>query len=782
MFEMIKGPSQISRRSLSSSVYFAAFLILFLLLFRDFFFSSRTFYERDLTLIEIPSRKLCAKLLKEGNFALWTDAHGNGQPFLANPKNAVLYPTTWLYLVLPFFTAFKLHYLIHVVIGWLGLYVLTRSYGLTRPAAFLGSSLFFFSGIYLSSFEFYNHIAALAWMPWVLFALNKNGGAKRRKIILSSFLWALLILAGTPEVILITLLLAFAQSAFNAREWKKRVAVACLSLLVACFITAAQLLPSLEMLLRSDRQEQARIWPLELIQLANIPFPNFLGNDRQPGHDDFWGRHLFDRNYPLYYSLYMGFGAVILACFALRKSPSRKTKILFWAGFLFFLISCGRYSPFFFLYRFAPVIGSIRYPVKFLLGSVFCLSILAAFGYQSIEGRGEKKQNSNFSLILAAAGISVIYWTFKGKILSGLNLLFLIDAESSLSNLARSVETGLFLFCLYALLLYVRVKSKSSERPAVTLILLLALLDPVFHNRYINPTVSETFFNKPEMIEYLGPSKIIYRDDYLPTSFKKKYASNVQRLRILLQTLYPYSGIGYGIRYVLNKDFHAFYPRAYHELMKNIQSLPEEAKLKILDYLGCSYAIGEKRILAHRSGIEWKINGQSLWLEPIATEKPSAYPVFQSFSADTVEERLKIFIDPAFDPEHQAVTEKKLALQGKRPGEIKSALLVKREIQGRAWYSLETTAESLLIIPGRYAVGWRAWVDGKPAPVFEANLFSKGVLVPPGRHDIEIRYLPSSFLWGAALSLTSLATLVTALLMFGFSKSGRRFKPEITKF
>ena len=129
----------------------ALFLGLLLFVFRDFVFTGRVFFQRDTTLVEIPVKKLTVRLLKEGHFALWTDAHGNGQPFLANPKNAVFYPTTWLYLVLPLFASFKLHYLVHIIFGWLGLYVLCGSYALSRRASFLGASLFAFSGMYLSS-------------------------------------------------------------------------------------------------------------------------------------------------------------------------------------------------------------------------------------------------------------------------------------------------------------------------------------------------------------------------------------------------------------------------------------------------------------------------------------------------------------------------------------------------------------------------------------------------------------------------------------------------------
>ena len=671
--------------------------------------------------------------------------------------------------VLPFFTAFKLHYLIHVVIGWLGLFVLIRSYGLTRSAAFLGSSLFFFSGIYLSSFEFYNHIAALAWMPWVLVTLHKNGGAIRRKIILSSFLWSLHILAGTPEVVLITFFFTFAQSAFNGKEWKKCVAVACLSLLVACFITAAQLLPSLETLLQTNRQEQARIWPLELIQLANIPFPNFLGNDRQPGHDDLWGRHLFDRGYPLYYSLYMGFGGLILACFALRKSPFRKTKILFWTGFLFFLISCGRYSPFFFLYRFAPVIESIRYPVKFLLGSVFCLSILAAFGYQSIERREEKKGTRFPFLILVAAGFSSIYWALRVKVLSSLNTLFLIEREASLRDLGRSIETGLLLLIVFSILLYFKDKNIVLQKSLPRVILLLAILDPAFHNRHINPTIPISFFDQPPLVDFLSPSKTIYREESFPDSLANERMGSSDRLLFLYQSLYPFCGIGHGVRYVLNKDFMASYSREYYRRMSLIQGLPRETKFKILEYLGCSLAISERRIFPNFPGHKWKIHGLNVWLEPVADHKAGPRIIYQTVSVDSFDSGIKAFSDPAFDPEQMAVTRNGLHLKSKALLGATPIVRIKKEIQGRGWYTLETQAEAVVVIPGNYAPGWKAWIDGEPADIFEANLFSKGVLVPPGRHDIEVRYLPATFVIGAIISL---ATVGLSLILFGLQVRG----------
>ena len=77
------------------------------------------------------------------------------------------------------------------------------------------------------------------------------------------------------------------------------------------------------------------------------------------------------------------------------------------------------------------------------------------------------------------------------------------------------------------------------------------------------------------------------------------------------------------------------------------------------------------------------------------------------------------------------------------------------------------------MLPGNAAPGWRAWIDGHPAEVFEANLFSKGVLVPPGTHRLVLRYLPASFVWGAAVSLISLVLGSTGFVVWSI-RFGRR--------
>jgi len=749
--------------------FFALFVALFLLVFREFFFTNRVFFERDTTVVEVPVKKLTVHLLKEGNFALWTDAHGNGQPFLANPKNAIFYPTTWLYLILPLFTAFKLHYLIHVILGWLGLYVLYGSYALSKKASFLGASLFAFSGVYLSSFEFYNHIAALAWMPWVLWLLHRDARPGRARIVPLAFLWALMTLAGTPEFILMTLVLATGQAFFTAGAWKKKIAIAALSLFLASLISAAQLLPSIELLGRTERAAQSAQWPLELVQLFNLPFPHFLGNDREPGHDDFWGRHLFDQQFPLYYSLYMGVGALLLFLFGLRKPWDRRQKIILLMFFVFFLLACGRYSPFFFLYRFVPLLSSIRYPIKFFLGSVFCLSILAALGFDEVAHARKPGRMAVFALAVCSGMDLSIFLLFKRPTIGVLNKLFIIDKDASFRELGRSVETGLVLLAVYALIFFLLFRSKGRDRVLGWALIALAVLDPAYHNRYVNPTVPASFYDKPPLPGGLRAPLAIYRDELYSTFLKETMGDSVRLLGFFHKSLYPFTRMGDGVRYVFNWDFYGTYSRRYIDLKEAFKGLPPNGKFKILKYIGCAAHIGYEPLFSRESAQRLQVEGVDVWLERIAETGASPYIAFRVVRAAEVKDKLGIFAGESFDPLKEIITEKDILLPeslGKTDAKA-GAVLIRKEVQGRGWYSVSLPCEGIAVFPGNAAPGWHARIDGRRTEVFEANLFAKGVLVPAGDHEIVLRYLPASFLWGVVISLASIGLIPAGAFVLG---------------
>jgi uncharacterized membrane protein YfhO len=60
--------------------------------------------------------------------------------------------------------------------------------------------------------------------------------------------------------------------------------------------------------------------------------------------------------------------------------------------------------------------------------------------------------------------------------------------------------------------------------------------------------------------------------------------------------------------------------------------------------------------------------------------------------------------------------------------------------------------------------GWQASVDGRPMPVFTAQILGKAVAIPAGRHDVTIEFHPQSVRLGAQISLAALAITAFALI------------------
>lgn len=70
-----------------------------------------------------------------------------------------------------------------------------------------------------------------------------------------------------------------------------------------------------------------------------------------------------------------------------------------------------------------------------------------------------------------------------------------------------------------------------------------------------------------------------------------------------------------------------------------------------------------------------------------------------------------------------------------------------------------------VVLTDLYHPGWRAWVDGREAPVLAGDYLFRAVPIPAGEHTVELRYEPDSLRWGGLVSLAALATLVAAVLI-----------------
>ncbi|MGH9356631.1 MAG: YfhO family protein, partial [Terriglobia bacterium] len=65
-----------------------------------------------------------------------------------------------------------------------------------------------------------------------------------------------------------------------------------------------------------------------------------------------------------------------------------------------------------------------------------------------------------------------------------------------------------------------------------------------------------------------------------------------------------------------------------------------------------------------------------------------------------------------------------------------------------------------VILLDRYDSGWRAWVDGHPAPVLRADLVFRAVQVSSGEHLVRFEYHQIGLRSGLAITLGAFALLL----------------------
>jgi hypothetical protein len=72
---------------------------------------------------------------------------------------------------------------------------------------------------------------------------------------------------------------------------------------------------------------------------------------------------------------------------------------------------------------------------------------------------------------------------------------------------------------------------------------------------------------------------------------------------------------------------------------------------------------------------------------------------------------------------------------------------------------VDTALPGLLVISNTYFPGWHAYIDGRKSKVIRTDYAFQGVFVPKGIHEIELDYMPLSFVIGLILSIAGVAAI-----------------------
>src|SRR5438128_6298909 len=261
---------------------FAALLgLLIFLFFPDVVLGTRTFIFRDYGLYGYPVAFYHRESFWRGEVPLWNPLNDCGIPFLAQWNTLATYPLSFFYLLLPLSWSLGVFCLAHLFLAGLGMYFLAHHWTGNRLAASVAGVAFAFNGFNLSALIWPHYLVSLGWMPFVVLAAQRAWQGGGRWVIVAAMLGTLQMMAGPPEVVLITWLIAAGLWVAGCMYEKLPVWYSLqrflLLVLVITGLSAGQLFPFFELLLRSQRDTSYSTgeWSMPTSGWANLLVPLF---------------------------------------------------------------------------------------------------------------------------------------------------------------------------------------------------------------------------------------------------------------------------------------------------------------------------------------------------------------------------------------------------------------------------------------------------------------------------------------------------------------------------
>ncbi|MGQ9584207.1 MAG: YfhO family protein [Anaerolineae bacterium] len=721
---------------------------------------------------------------------LWNPWLGGGTPLLANHQSTPLYPLNLLFFFFPIEQALGYSVLLHLSLAGVGMYVYGRQLRLSREASVLGALAFAFGGYVVARVNFLTMVCTVAWVPLVMWAgdlLACKPGL--RQVLVLALVLALQFLAGHTQLVYYTLWLLGGyilcrawvfQSASKERWWGLLRAGLGLgaALILAALLSAAQMLPTAELALESQRQAGAEyafamtysFWPWRLITLA---VPDFFGN---PGHGDYWG-------YANYWedAAYAGLLPLFLAFYAgwrwMRKGGEGKRGVVpFFLAVIpiSILLALGKNLPLYpLVFRWVPGFGFFQAPARLLCGYAFAVAVLAGVGWDLLRPSERLGRGARLLCVATVGG-----------------MLAAAAAEVALPQVRQTFSRALLqagvLGVGVCLLLNWRVRLGSDNSQGWRLWRVAALgwvaLDLFGFAQPLIPTANPSLYHRPtETGQFLSQDSEPFR---IYTSAASEYAiryekylrfrdfgpSDADSLMGLRETLIPNLSVLDGVAHAGNFD--PLLVGRYERFMKKVAELPLEGGLRLLGLLNVRYVL-EPGPLGDLEPI-YTSPDIRVYRNPCAL--PMAWVVPRARVVADPEALLEVLAEPSFDPRAEVLLESPTPLQPE--GAIAAGLAPKAPVlhlrPNGVTIDVALAEPGYLCVSQTFYPGWQARVDGQPASLVRGNYLLQVVPLAAGPHQVELTYRPVAFWAGASISLVAWVGCLSGL---AFGWWGRR-RPE----
>jgi Bacterial membrane protein YfhO len=376
-------------------------------------------FTTDVVRLFYPFSLELARALNEGRLPLWTPGIMAGFPLFAEGQVGALYlPNLVLYKLLPTHIALSYDIILHLAWAGCGMFAWVRGQSVRALGAFLAGFIYAFNGTVFGHLSQPPVIAAMSWLPWLLFLHARFVGSSR-KGKRSAAVWFLLtvlafgaqLLCGSVQIAFLNTL-AFGAIAFisgwldsnmdRSRSITRRVlrlvSMLALPVILGGGVAAVQLLPTGELIGYSTRSATTESfvasYSLPPSFLPQFLFP-FSQGEPSEGTGEYWS----------YFGLIPFMLA--LAAFVLRRDRRTIFFGLFALGAL--ALALGNLNPVYQVIARVPPFSFFRVPARYLYLFVFATTFLAAIAVDEIQVRWVSQPRLRIAAVFVAP-LAIILW------------------------------------------------------------------------------------------------------------------------------------------------------------------------------------------------------------------------------------------------------------------------------------------------------------------------------------------------------------------------------------
>ncbi len=770
-----------------------AYLGIGALLFVEIFLQDARFIDRDLLHVWYPVGQSIADAFQGTGSFLWDGGIGHGVPFLARWAHGVLYPSHWLVALLPVDTAITVGIFLHLVLAACAMRRLALRYTSNTSAAWLAGLCFAFGGYFLSMIGLGTYLFSSALLPLSLLALHRL--AERpdlSRALQLSLVMMLQVLVPDPQTLYFeVLVLAPVVLLLHTSRAVRGRAVLAFALAGALALAGgtAQLWPTWEMYSHSVRAgglpAETAVWAFHPLRVLELAAPGVFGNPTTG--TTFWAPFLVNSHIDRSWTSSIHLGLVPLVGLLFLPWRGRRRVIIAWGcvTLLFLVLALGNRTPLFALLQQLPVLGSFRFPEKYMLFVVLGISLLGCVGLGRLLDDLARGKGSNVNRALIALGslagvlaVARLCTTLFSEWARG--VVVSLGAPVSAQEAVAAANHALERSAAVAVVLLVLLLFRDRVRPALLLasLLVVAVIDLATAGLPLRMLGgAEWLDQRPRLCSAIPPAdrglkptvwhdmRMSYRGD--PPGTRGPESTSERFRRWQMNTLKRNIGTAHCVRYAVGmEEWLLQHKRLTLALLKHSDHMVDLYGVRfIVEQIGALPAAYPARALFPELGVGVYENDGL----------PFAYGLSAVVSAPDNEAAIARVAKPTFPLRRTAVFESEAPLPAFPPAKRRVELGSYRP--GRIELDVSYSAPGYLVVLESSYPGWSASVGGRETRTWRANGAFMGLKVPAGEHRVTLVFAPRSHrlaIWVSAGSLVLTLLALAGLLVW----KSRRTRPR----